>query len=63
MDDRLKMMLLLNSVNANAAALAKFLLRGAEPRELWNPAKTDVAQEVFSENTRRQRRRLGGARA
>ena len=51
MDDRLKMMLLLNSVNANAAALAKFLLRGAEPRELWNPAKTDVAQEVFSEKS------------
>ena len=48
---RLKMMLLLNSVNANAAALAKFLLRGAEPRELWNPAKTDVAQEVFSEKS------------
>ena len=51
MDDRLKMMLLLNSVNANAAALAKFLLCGAEPRELWNPAKTDVAQEVFSEKS------------
>ena len=32
MDDRLKMMLLLNSVNANAAALAKILVRGAEPR-------------------------------
>ena len=28
MDDRLKLMLLLNSVNANAAALAKFLLLG-----------------------------------
>lgn len=51
MDDRLKLMLLLNSVNANAAALAKFLLLGLEPRELWRPSGADAAKEVFSEKT------------
>ncbi|MCC8177806.1 MAG: hypothetical protein LIO38_01625, partial [Cloacibacillus sp.] len=49
MDDRLKLMLLLNSVNANAAALAKFLLFGLEPCELWRPSGADAAKEVFSE--------------
>ena len=51
MDDRLKLMLLLNSVNANTSALAKFLSLGISPRELWNPSKTDAASEVFNEKT------------
>ena len=54
MDDRLKLMLLLNSVNANAAALAKFLLLGLEPRELWRPSGADAAKEVFSEKCSRK---------
>ena len=61
MDDRLKLMLLLNSINANAAVLAKFLLTGAEPRELWNPAKADVAKELFGEKSLARLRAACGA--
>ena len=49
MDERLKFLLLLNYINANAAALSKFAEIGAAWSELWKPTKTDPASKVFSE--------------
>lgn len=49
MDERVKMLMLLNYINAGAAVLAKFLMSGAEARELWEPGKADVAKEAVGE--------------
>ncbi len=49
MDERLKFLLLLNYVNANLQAFAKFLELGAPYEELWRPARADAAADVFSE--------------
>ena len=49
MDERMKMLLLLNYINASSASLAKFLLAGAGPSDLWAPGKTDPAKSIFGE--------------
>ena len=49
MDERLKFLLLLNYVNANSQALAKFAALGVPWRELWSPSKIDAAATVFTE--------------
>ena len=49
MDERLKFLLLLNYVNANSQALAKFASLGVPWRELWSPSKIDAAATVFTE--------------
>ena len=49
MDERLKFLLLLNYVNANSQALAKFAALGVQWRELWSPSKIDAAATVFTE--------------
>lgn len=49
MDERLKFLLLLNCVNANSQALAKFAALGAPYTELWRPSKIDAAATVFTE--------------
>ena len=49
MDERLKFLLLLNYVNANSQALAKFAALGVPWLELWSPSKIDAAATVFTE--------------
>ena len=49
MDERLKFLLLLNYVNANSQALAKFAALGVPWRELWSPSKIDAAATAFTE--------------
>ncbi len=49
MDDRLKFLMLLNSVNANSQTLAKFAALGAPYSELWRPSRIDAAAAVLPE--------------
>lgn len=51
MDERLKLLLLLNSVNANAVALEKFTRLGIEPHEMWSPTPIDAAKDVLTERS------------
>lgn len=49
MDERIKMMLLLTFINAGSSSLAKYLISGASPSDLWAPGKADIAQSIFGE--------------
>ncbi|MDO5116031.1 MAG: DNA-processing protein DprA [Synergistaceae bacterium] len=51
MDERLKLMLLLNRAGANASALASLMPLGISPRELWSPGSVDAAALALSEKT------------
>lgn len=49
MDERIKMMLLLNYVNVSSSALARYLMSGASPSDLWHPGAADMAAEILGE--------------